>query len=45
MLDLALQELGILSPRFALVRIGQSQHLVRHIEAVGFARGTDSFGG
>ena len=39
------QELDILRARFALVLVGKRQHLVRHIEAVGFAGGADPLGG
>ena len=41
MLDLAPQELDVLRARFALVLIGQRQHLVRHIETIGLAGGPD----
>ena len=40
--DLALQELDILDARFALVFVGQGQHFVGHVEAVGFAGGADA---
>jgi hypothetical protein len=44
-LDFSLEKLDILRPGLALVLPRQRQHLVGHVESVGFARGADSFGG
>ena len=39
-LDLALQEFGVGDARTALVFASQREHLVGHVEAVGFAGGS-----
>ena len=41
-LDLAFQKLDVLDARLLLVFAGERQHLVRHVEAVSFARGADA---
>src|SRR5215468_3883733 len=45
LLDLALEELRVLDARLALVVAGEGEHLVRHVESVGFAGGPDAPGG
>ena len=42
MLDFAFEKFDILHPGLALIFAGQRQHFIRHIEAVGFARGADT---
>ena len=44
-LDFALQKLDILHARLPLVFARQRQHLVGHVQPIGFARGTDALGG
>jgi hypothetical protein len=44
MLDPALEELDVLGSRLALVLSGKRQHIVGHVEAVGFARRADTTG-
>src|SRR5579871_991303 len=41
-LDLTLQELNILDPRFPLVLVGESQHFVGHVETIGFSIWADT---
>jgi hypothetical protein len=41
-LDVALQELDVLTPAFRLVLVGERQHVVRHVQAVGLARRADA---
>ena len=41
-LDLAFQEFDIRDTRLALVFVGEREHFVSHVEAVGFARGADA---
>src|SRR5277367_801157 len=44
-LDFAFQKLDVFDSGFAFVFVGEGEHLVGHIEAVGFAGGSDSPGG
>jgi hypothetical protein len=42
MFDFAFQKLHVLRPGFALVFVGQSEHLVGHVQAIRFAGWPDS---
>ena len=43
--DFALEEFDVFDAGFALVLAGQREHLIGHVEAVGFAGGADAAGG
>ncbi len=43
--DFALQEFDVGGAGFLLVRVGERQHFVGHVEAVGLAGGADAAGG
>jgi hypothetical protein len=42
MLDFPFQEFGILDAGLALIFAGEGQHLIGHVEAVGFSGGADA---
>ena len=43
--DLAFEEFDVFDAGLALVFAGEGEHLVGHVEAVGFAGGADAAGG
>ena len=43
--NFAFQKFDVFNARFALVFVGESQHLVGHVESIGFAGGADAPGG